>query len=131
MNEYVLKNFQFYHRSLAAQMVRSHETKFGEIIVELEDGRRVLYNDMEQSVRFLPDDSRTITEDELNAEFAHRLRYIMRIRRTTQVDLSEDTGIAQPVISRYVSGKSLPSMYNLHKLARALDCAIDDLMYVD
>ena len=131
MNEYVLKNFQFYHRTLADKMIDCHETKFGEMIIDLNDGRRVLYNDFDQSVRTLPTNNRMMTENEFDNEFAHRLRYIMLIRRITQKDISEETGIAQPVISRYVSGKTMPSMYNLHKLAQALDCSVDDLMYVE
>lgn len=131
MNEYVLKNFQFYHRSLATQMVGCYETKFGEIVVELTGGRKVLYNDFDQSARFLPVEGYELTEEEILEEFSNRLRYLMRLRRITQRDLSEMTGLTQPAISKYVSGRTMPNMHSLYKLSRALDCSVDDLMYVD
>ena len=43
--------------------------------------------------------------------------------------LSELTGFDPARISNYVNGKATPNLYSLYKLAKALDCSIDDFIY--
>lgn len=97
-----------------------------EIIVTTTDGQKYIYNDLDQGIRRLPD-PRDMTEEECLQEFGYRLRNIMRCRNMNQVSLSEATGISQPRISNYMRGNISPGFYNLDKIARALDCPIEDL----
>lgn len=53
--------------------------------------------------------------------FADRLRYVMALRETRQIDLVEKTGISKSLVNKYVSGKTIPSGNNLTKIANALD----------
>lgn len=57
----------------------------------------------------------------------------MRKRRNlNQRELSEKSGVPQPVISEIESGKKPnPRIGTLHKLARALKCTVDDLIEND
>ncbi|GGJ62155.1 helix-turn-helix domain-containing protein [Virgibacillus salexigens] len=41
--------------------------------------------------------------------------------------VSQELGVSQEVLSRWVNGKSMPSVENLFKLAELLDCKVDDL----
>lgn len=97
-----------------------------EIMVTVTNGTRYIYNDIDESIRRLPD-CKDMTEEECLREFGYRLRNIMRCRNISQEELSDITGIAQPRISNYMRGKISPGFYILDKIARALDCPIEDL----
>ena len=40
-------------------------------------------------------------------------------------------GVSQEVLSRWINNKSKPSVENLFKLAKLLDCKVDDLYFWD
>lgn len=101
------------------------------MLVKLNDGRSLLYDALEHTTRLLPRDSHAMTEEECRREFRSRLRKWMRRKGMSQLELSERTGISQVVISRYASGKSMPGFYAIDKIAKALDCSVDDFRYFD
>ncbi len=41
--------------------------------------------------------------------------------------IAKQLGISQEVLSRWANGHSMPSVNNLFKLAKILDCKVDDL----
>lgn len=100
------------------------------LIITMKDGRTVLYDDLYKSIRNLPSDPSQATEEQCNAEFIHRLRRIMHRKGVTQGMLAEMTGISERTINRYLNGASQPNFYNIDKIARALDCSIDELRYL-
>lgn len=100
-----------------------------ELIVHLNDGSTILYDDVDQTFRQLPNDSNCMTEDQCRYEFGMRLKRIMYRKGFTQKDLSEETGISEITLSKYITGKSTPNFYNVDKIAKALKCSIDDLRY--
>lgn len=102
-----------------------------EITVKLSDGSRLIYDDISKTRRMLRDIYKRPlerTEKEWKQDFSRRLKQMIRMRSTTQIELSARTGISAPTIHLYVSGKSVPSLYNASKLADALNCSINDLM---
>jgi transcriptional regulator with XRE-family HTH domain len=48
------------------------------------------------------------------------------IRGITQRQISEDTGIAQPNVCKYLSGKKIPNVDTAGKLAKALGISTED-----
>lgn len=68
-------------------------------------------------------------ETEWSKEFARRLIRIMNIRGINQYDLAKKTGYSQSSISNYISGKSIPSSYASHIIAKALDCSLNYLVH--
>ena len=48
-------------------------------------------------------------------------------KKLKQKELSQLAGITAAAISYYENGKRLPTVDNARKLAKALDCTIDDL----
>lgn len=68
-----------------------------------------------------------ISEEEWKSEFARNLCRKMRNMCVTQEMLSERTGLSQVIISKYTNGKSIPSAYNIRKLAHALECSFAEL----
>lgn len=73
-----------------------------------------------------------MTDEQLRLEFSKRLRGIAwRNKGYRQRALSEATGISEVTISYYYNGLRMPKADNLIKIARAIDCTIDDLIMVD
>ena len=73
-----------------------------------------------------------MTEREWREEFSRRLRRIAyRNKKYNQRQLAEASGINEVTISRYDNGLRSPTSENLIKIARALDCTIDELVMVN
>lgn len=60
--------------------------------------------------------------------FAARVGNRMYELNMTQVDLAKKSGLSEPMISRYLSGSTAVNMYNVRKIANALNCSVDDLI---
>lgn len=57
-----------------------------------------------------------------------RLKKLLVDNNISQKELSDMSGIAQHVISRYVSGERVPHVRNLVRLAQALNTTTDYLV---
>lgn len=131
MNELILDEFKTYFPSLSRSMVKFKRLNTRELLVKFNDGSGAVFDMFEHSIRWMPDDSENMTEQQCRKEFGLRLRKIMEIKGMTQDDLSRKTGIAQPILSNYIKGKNSPSFYRVDKIAKALGCSADDLRYID
>lgn len=131
MNELILYEFKTYFPSLSRKMVKFKRLNVRELLAKLDDGSGVVFDMFDHTIRWLPNNSENMTEQECKKEFGLRLRKIMEIKGVTQDDLSEKTGIAQPILSNYIRGKNAPSFYRVDKIAKALGCSVDDLRYID
>lgn len=70
-------------------------------------------------------------DPEWNKEFSRRLRCKMRNLEMKQKELCELSDIAQPSMSKYMKGLQIPNSYDLHKIAKALECTTDELIHFD
>ncbi len=123
-------NLWAHYNYLVKEMEDYEELDNGELLIHLKNGDKALYNPFEDWCRRLPKDSRSMTENECTAEFAARLRNVMRRKGYSQQQLSVRTGISQPAISNYVTGRRMPSFYMIDKIAKALNCSVDELRYL-
>lgn len=131
MENDMYSNFELYYPNVARQVDSYLPTLDpDELMIVLKDGSRILYNDFDNSVRNLPSDSNNMSEGQCKREFGFRLKKLMYKRCITQEELSNQTGITQAMISRYICGESLPSFYNTDKIAKALGCSIDEFRYI-
>ena len=128
MDDYVYDEFSFNFPSIARQATSYHHISDIELIIKLENGEVFSYENINKSLRILPDSS-SLTEEECRREFAIRLKLMMTVKGMNQNALSEATGIQQYLISDYTKGKRLPGFYNLDKIAKALNCSLDELRY--
>ena len=70
-----------------------------------------------------------MTEQEWRKEFGHRLQQKSRGKcRYLKVDLAEASGLSPKTVGRYMRGERVPDAINLRKLAKALNCTIDELL---
>lgn len=56
------------------------------------------------------------------------IKYKRVILNMTQKDLSDKVGVTQAALSKYELGESTPSVKVLKKLAKALNCTVDELL---
>jgi DNA-binding Xre family transcriptional regulator len=101
------------------------------LLVKLNDGGIIKYDDMDHSIRRLGYSSDEMSEDDCRYEFRERLARIMLHKRISQAELSDLTGLTQATISHYLTGRRTPSFYNADKIAKALGCSTDEFRYID
>lgn len=128
--ENLLIGFEMEEPYLFEQMVNATHTGQSELTIELDDGRVVIYDELMGSTRFLPLDRNNMTDDEYKTEFSLRLNKLMRLRGFTQTTLAEATGCTQPQISNYMRGTAVPGYYKVVRIAKVLNCSLDDLTYI-
>lgn len=58
-------------------------------------------------------------------DFSENLKELRLLRNLTQVQLEKLSGIPQPMISSYETGKSVPCKRILEKLLQALDAELE------
>ena len=129
VEESLLRNFEMLDPFSYSRMTSYEMPDKFSLIVTLDDGSKLLYDDMEDSTRYLNLDPTSLTDDEMLNEFRYRLRHAMRSRGYNQLMLAEDAGISEVMISRYLTGVSVPSFLNVMKIAKALKCSLDELWY--
>ena len=122
-------DFSLYFPGVADITLDYYTIGLYELVVRTEEGEIFSYNDIDRTLRILPSDPDSLDEDEFRTEFSIRLKRMMYIKGITQSELSNYTDIPQYLISDYIRGKRTPSFYNVDKIAKALDCSVDELRY--
>ena len=125
----ILDWFAMDFRTLNSQAVSYTPVNDYEMIVRLNDGDSILYDRENHTIRNLPRDASSMSEEQFRREFGYRLRRLMERRGLTQGELADRTGSSQVAISNYIRGKTTPSSYTVDKIAKALNCSIDELTY--
>ena len=124
----LLDELELHFPELAKNAVNWYPSGRHEITVKLNDGQLFTYNSTLKGVRFIRrSEDKGLSESELRDEFRDRLYKTMLSKGISQLELAEMTGISNVTISNYFNGKSIPSLYNVSLLARALECSISEL----
>lgn len=127
-NNYLIDEFLMQCPIDRDMIVRHYMFSETELVVVLKDGRSVLYDWMEGTYRFFVKTKCIDNEDAWRLEFARRLYKKMTARGMSQNTLAELSGISFITISKYMNGKSTPSLFNAEKLANALKCSVGELI---
>lgn len=69
-----------------------------------------------------------MTELTVMRDFGRNLADILEEYRMTQKELSEDTGISESTITRYIRGECMPSLKNIINIMIALECDFEELV---
>lgn len=126
----VLVNFKRQFPFIADDVAKYVDIGDTYVDVILIDGTRIIYDDLDNTIRHLPTNSSHITEEECKKEFGIRLRRLMHLKGVTETELSKKTDISPTRLSGYITGKNSPSFYKVDKIAKALGCSLDELRYV-
>ena len=100
-----------------------------EIYFKFKNGRRVIFDTVANgSIGFYPE-GYELSDEEWKSSFKFRLYRFMKQRGITQEQLAEQVGTSQTMIYRYINGHCVPGLVMASKIARALKCSIEDLLY--
>ncbi len=101
-----------------------------ELLFELIDGSRLVYNTIRKTVRhFNPN---AIDDDELWAkEFASRLRTRIIESGLTLEELEEESGVSRKTVQRYLQCSNKPTLLSAMRLAKALGCTLAEFTYYE
>lgn len=116
-------------RSINSHAVEYVPVNDYEMIVRLDDGDSVMYDREKRTIRNLPRDPSSMSEEQFRREFGYRLRRLMERRGMTQGELAERINSSQVTVSKYMCGKNTPSVFMVNKIAKTLNCSIDELTY--
>lgn len=125
MDEHLYEDFKLYFPGFEKRCISWRRTDVFELEIDDKDGSIYIYNGMDHSIGPKFD---TSTDIGWKKEFARRLRKKIAMRGITQTNISEFTGISQPLLSLYVQGKSLPSAQKVSAIAKAIGCSVNDLI---
>ena len=129
INEYDLESFRKEYPNIYNDCVRFYNHGIHGIIGERKNGELWLFNYYTCSIRQLPVNPDDMTKKESKDEFGYRLRDLLRYKGKNQKWLAEVTGIDAHLICDYANGRCMPNIHNADRIAKALDCLIDDLLY--
>ena len=99
------------------------------IRVYFKDGTVNIYNYILKGL--MPVHQNDGTEEDWRRDFRDKLVEKMADCDYTQQELAYATGISQTMIGRYLNKQSMPSGYVVAKLAKALHCSPDELIWFD
>lgn len=122
--ESILESFKNDYTRWYNRMVDWYGNGDYEIVAILDDRSKLIYNQATGTMRFLRNEGAEISEEDWIKDFSMTLKHKVSMSGLTQQDLSNATGISKVSISKYMAGKSVPSHYNMLKIARALNCSV-------
>lgn len=125
IEENMYRNFGLDYPRLASNAISYEPFDEFQIIINLKNGERILYDDLDSSIEYIEKET---SEDIWKRRFAKVMNRRIRLSGMDRDKLSEKTGISKCMISRYSNGKSMPSIYTVSKIADVLGCSINDFL---
>lgn len=119
--------FALYYPFYANETVRSELKGDDELIVELRDGSKWMFNVVLHTISSYRD-MRYLDEYTWRDELSKRLRRKILATGITQKDLAERIGITEVSMSRYFNGVRVPDVYTLVRLTGELGCQLSDII---
>ena len=119
-----------YFPDLLGEVVHAREYVQFMLLLETNTKYDYFYNITNNVLIPIPKDDKNLDKESFKRIFGVLLRRALECSGLTQEELSEKTGIPQPNISDYLYGKHFPSFYQIDKMAKAMNCSVDDLRYV-
>ena len=100
-----------------------------DLLIVFRNGHRVLFDTYSKTSRRIYHSEFGYSDEQIKKEFKDRLIVMMDRKNINEEKLAKKVGTTQPMISRYISGKSLPNIITAKKIANALGCSLDDFFY--
>lgn len=128
----ILDDFELYHNDISRHAVDWYPNGRDEIIVILDDGNKVIYNGLRQTIRCIKPSlyNENLSDKEWSKLFGLKLKRIIHDKGLTQTELADLSGMSRVAVNSYIRGKKLPTIYNINKIAKALNYSISELIEV-
>ena len=124
--DYVLNNNPMIKES---DIVEYHLLNEYDLLIKFKDGRNIIYDTYMNTSRPVKYTDDNLTDEQEAYEFRINLRKLMKHKRIDQTELAKRVGVSQAMISKYITGQSIPNAMMLNKLAKALYCTTDAFFY--
>lgn len=69
-------------------------------------------------------------EKSLEEKISENIKFEIERSGKSKSDIARSIGVKPPTISQYCSGKSQPTLANLSRLCKYLDCSADDILEI-
>lgn len=125
--EKILEQFELYYPNFYSQAVDWWASGRMSIGIKLRNGEVLDYDHMENSIRWIRYDNRLDDEEFRRKTFSHNLQKMIPFTGMSKGEIAERLGITNAMLSRYITGKSIPSVDKAYQLARLLGCTTDEL----
>lgn len=129
----MLDEFLMYYPVREDDVLEWYASGMHELTILMKNGERRVFNQTAKTVRYIPKiddlyDSVIPSENAYKNVFAFNLRCKIAEAGMTQQEFAQRTGLKVGAINSYVTGKSLPGVYNLRRIARVLRCSVEELV---
>lgn len=101
-----------------------------DVLIIFTNGEKFIYDTYTGYYRCLKYKKSYLTKKEWENEFKKRLQEIMQRKKITQEELSQKIETTQQMVSRYLTGDAIPTAYTMNKIIDALECTVNDLIFV-
>lgn len=130
MADVLFEEFKLYEPNLWKLAGNWYMFDHFELMVVLNDGRKILYDGLEKTTRMIDASysDEDLSEVQFRFEFSRRLRKKMQQSGFDQRMLSEKSGVSVVTLSAYMNGRSTPSLFITRKIAQALNCSVEELL---
>lgn len=122
--KYVINNNPFINEEdiLSYEALNEHD-----LLITYKNEKKEIYDTYNNTSRRINrPDSNNIDDSQMRLNFRRRLQTIMNRKWVTQEELAQRINSSQQMISRYLTGQSIPSALTIKKIADALDCNVND-----
>lgn len=130
IGETLIEDFEYRYPWLYEQVESYKEKRVGEILICLNDGRIILYDDLNYTpyeIRFFEHVSE-LSDKEWSEVFSRHLGKMIRRECISKERLAERVGVSPNMIGRYLNRTAIPKGTILTKLAEVLCCSVDELI---
>lgn len=122
--QYVLQIDPFAKKDDVIELTELNEW---DLLIVFRDGRKILYDRFTRYYKNITyGNINELTAEQEKIEFAYMLRSLMGRNRITQEEMAERINTSQTMISHYMTGRSLPNVITLNKIAKVIGCSMDD-----
>lgn len=120
--KYIITNNPFIDENdiLSYEALNEHD-----LLITYKNGVKEIYDTYNNTSRRVNRIDQT-NDSEMRLNFRRRLQSIMNRKWVTQEELARRINTSQQMISRYLTGQSIPSALTIKKIADALDCNVND-----
>ena len=122
--KYVINNNPFINEEdiLSYEALNEHD-----LLITYKNEKKEIYDTYNNTSRRINrPDSNNIDDSQMRLNFRRRLQTIMNRKWVTQEEIAQRLNSSQQMISRYLTGQSIPSALTIKKIADALDCNVND-----
>lgn len=124
----MLESFKHYYPYFYEQAIDWWPSGKTYITIKLDDGSLIEYDSFTDNYRIIQPNDYVKDAETLRKDIGENLKRIILTRGIAQSEIAKNSGITQAMLSRYIHGTSMPSVYIVNSLASVLGCRAIDII---